>query len=155
MFSAYYAAMLSMWTTLARFASVGRLADGSPMPLGMKTEILVRAPIVNALVTRGRALSESDISGNAQVVEQLIQQQVALHGLLDRFGLLSVLSFVTTPPIQAGHNIGEMVREADPELANVINRNLPNIGNPFVTGGIGLVAGVALAIAGIIALKMK
>jgi hypothetical protein len=155
MFSVYYAAMLSMWTTLARFASAGRLADGSAMPLGLKTEILVRAPIVNALVTRGRTLDASDIAGNAQVVEQLVQQQVALHDLLDRFGLLSVLSFVTTPPITAGRNIGAMIRDADPELANVINRNLPNIGNPFVTGGIGLVAGIALVIAGLIAIKMK
>lgn len=155
MFTAYYAAMLTMWTTLARFAAAGRLADGSAMPLGMKTEILVRAPVVNALVTRGRSLSASDISGNAQVVEQLVQQQVALHSLLDRFGLLSVLSFVTTPPIQAGRNIGAMIRDADPELADVINRNLPNVSNPFVSGGIGLVAGLALAIAGLIAIKMK
>lgn len=150
MFDAYYAAMLTLWTALARYASIGQLADGSAMPIEMRTQIAMRAPIVQALVRRGRALSGTDISGNATVVAQLLQQQIAFQNIASRFGVLSAVSLVTTPAWQAGERLGQQIGVADPELAQVLHNAVGNVPDLAIGGGIGLAVGLGLGAIGLV-----
>ena len=149
MWSAYYYAHLQMWLQLVGYARMGRIADGAPMPLAMKTEILARAPVVQALVTQGRALDELDFTGNMHIAEQLQVQYEAFKSLASRMGLLSTLDALTTPPWTQLQRVRDQLRRTDPEAAAVFDRNLPDIGG----FGLGTALGIALAIGGFVALK--
>jgi hypothetical protein len=149
MWSALYATHLQMWLTLAGYARAGYLADGAPMPLGMKTEILARVPIVQVLVTQGRALDALDMSGNLDIAIQLSRQWEAFKNLASRFGMLSAVDALTTPPWTQLQRVRDQLRRTDPELADILDRNIPDIGG----FGIGAALGIALAIGGIVALR--
>lgn len=153
MFNAYYAAVLQMWTTLAYYARNGVLVDGTRMPLAMKTEILVRLPIVQALVSQGRALGATDFAGHIHVITQLEVQRDAFTRLANRFGLLSAVAMATTPPWRVLQRDWEILNHEDPEMANLLKNNVPGIDNPLAVGGIGLGLGIALTLGGIVALK--
>lgn len=153
MFTAYYAAVLQMWTTLAYYARNGVLVDGTRMPLAMKTEILVRVPIVQALVSQGRALDASDIAGHIHIIGELEVQHDAFDRIATRFGLLSAVAMATTPPWRVLQRDWEILNHEDPEMADLLKHNVPGIDNPLTVGGIGLGLGIALTLGGIVALK--
>jgi hypothetical protein len=144
-FTAYYNAVERIWRVLFNFARTGRLADGSPMPRAMRGLIVAHYAVVVALCARGRALPSTDIAANASVVGQLLQEQQTLEAIARRFGMLSAISVATTPVWTQVGRFMPVLRQYDPDLAQIIDDNtphLPDLPLPLITGGVGIALGV-------------